>query len=291
MPPSFPLVLLASADDAFADSLESALANAGYATLRAANGHGALEQQRRAAPDAVVVATELDRNAGLELCRAFRREMSPSTPIFMTQSAPATRVQRLEALRAGADQLWGRPLDVDEFALRLSAQLRAKFDADRARQDSLVESRTSLWNHQGLLRRAEEIVAAASRDHSPVAVAVVGIQGVEQSADWDLGDRLVAGLRRCSRESDTLGRLGATRCGIVAPRTGERGGMRLGARLLADIEATVGHARSWLRVGYATSEDARVIRGADLVAHAEAATREGATTGSDGRLRAWRGPV
>ena len=67
--------------------------------------------------------------------------------------------------------------------------------------------------------------------------------------------------------------------------------MRLGARLLASIDGTVGKARSWLRVGYTTSEDTAVTRAAELVAHAEAATREGATSAADERLRAWRGPA
>jgi DNA-binding response OmpR family regulator len=291
MRPSIPLILLASADDVFAHSLEAAMAAAGYAVLRAATGWSAFEQQRRAYPDALVIATELDENGGVELCRALRQHEMPSrsTPIFLTQTTPTTRSQRLEALRAGADQLWGHPLDVEEFVLRLAAQLRTKFDADKARDESLIETRTRLWNHRGLLRRAEEVVAAAARDHSPVAVAVVDIHGAEQGADWNLGDRLATGLRRCARLSDTLGRLGPARCGIVAPRTGARACMRLGERLLAGIEPAVGAARSWLRVGYAAFEGASAIPAADLVAHAEAATREGATSSADGRLRCWRG--
>jgi len=288
-----PLVLLASVDEVFAHSLEASLVSAGYAVLRATTGWSALEHQRRADPDGLVIATELDDNGGLELCRTLRSRDTPSksTPIFLTQGRPATRAQRLEALRAGADQLWSHPVDVDEFALRLAAQLRAKFEVDRAWDESLVEARTRLWNNRGLLRRAEEVVAAAARDRSPVAVAVVDIQGVEQGADWRLGDRLVTGLRRCARESDTLGRLGPARCGIVASHTGKQGCLRLGARLLAGVEATVGLAGSRLRVGCATSEGAETIRAAELVAHAAAATRDGATWQDDERLRAWRGPA
>ncbi|HET9385266.1 MAG TPA: hypothetical protein VFO67_08975 [Gemmatimonadales bacterium] len=288
---SVPLVLLASVDDVFAHSLEASLVGAGYAVLRATTGWSALEQQRRADPDALVIATEVDDDGGLELCRTLRGRDTPSrsTPIFLTQGSPATRAQRLEALRAGADQLWSYPVDVDEFALRLAAQLRAKFEVDRAWDESLIEARTRLWNNRGLLRRAEEVVAAAARDHSPVAVAVVDIQGVEQSGDWSLGDRLITGLRRWARESDTLGRLGPARCGIVASHTGKQGCMRLGARLLTAVESTVGLARSRLRVGCATSEGTETIPAAELLAHAAAATREGAASDADERLRAWPG--
>lgn len=290
MTPWIPLVLLASSDDVFAHSLESTLTAAGYAVLRASTGWDAFEQQRRTSPDALVIATELDHNGGVGLCRALRQQEmpSPSTPIFLTQTTPATRVQRLDALRAGADQLWSHPVDVDEFALRLSAQLRAKFDADHAREHSLIEMRTRLWNQRGLLRRAEEVVAAATREHAPVAVAVVEISSPEQRDDWMLGDRLATGLRHCARGSDTLARLGSARCGIVASRTGMQGCLRLGERLLAGLAPAVGSASSWLRVGYAATDGITTIPAAELVAQAEAATREGATPSSDARLRCWR---
>lgn len=286
-----PLVLHASADDVFAHALESTLAGAGYAVLRASTGWAAYEQQRRASPDALVIATELDDHSGIELCRALRQQVSPSssTPIFLTQTTSASRAQRLDALRAGADQLWSYPLDLDEFTLRLSAQLRAKFDADLAWEHSLIETRTRLWNQQGLLRRVEEVVAAATRDHSPVAVAVVEIGATEEHGDWTLGDRLVTGLRRCARVSDTLARLGSARCGIVASRTGTQGGLRLAQRLLTALEPAVGSAKSWLRVGYAATDGIETISAAELLARAEAATREGTTPSADTRLRCWRG--
>src|SRR5439155_10330950 len=88
-------------------------------------------EQGRARPDAAIIAMELaDEGGGLGLCRALRRErgLSPSAPIFLTQPSAATRPQRIEALRAGADELWGQPMDPEEFRLRLAAQLRAKSD-------------------------------------------------------------------------------------------------------------------------------------------------------------------
>lgn len=287
---SLPVILLASADDVFAHSLESTMTEAGYAVLRAPTGWSALEQFRRSHPDAVVLAMELDGNAALELCRELRRTgpSGPNTPIFLTQGAPATRSQRLEALRAGADQLWAHPVDIDEFVLRLAAQMRAKFAADEAREDSLVETRTRLWNNRGLLRRADEVLAAAARDKQPVAVAIVDLH-TQQSPDWQLGDRLAAGVRRAARSSDTVARIGAARCAIIAPRTGADACQKMGARLLAALGPTVGRASSWLRVGYATYDGPKPGSATQLVERAEAAARDGTAPSSDARLRRWRG--
>ena len=115
-----PRILLANPDEIFARSLESILSSAGYAVLWAPTALNALEQGR-ARPDAAIIAMELaDEGGGLALCRALRRErgLSPSAPIFLTQPSAATRPQRIEALRAGADELWGQPMDPEEFRLR-----------------------------------------------------------------------------------------------------------------------------------------------------------------------------
>jgi PleD family two-component response regulator len=254
-----PLVLLANRDEVFARSLESVLTPSGYAILRTFTATSALEQARRTRPDALIIDTDLLEVTGLEVCRGLREQkvVTASTPILITHAGPSTRALRLEALRAGADELWGQPLDTEEFALRLAAQLRAKFDADQARQATLVDDRTALWNDRGLLRRAEELLALTVRHRDPLTVAVVGVGNSGQTQDWELGDRLAAGLSRSARLSDAVGRLGPARFAVVAPGTGPAGGARLGERLLERLDLALGvGAGAALRVGFASVDDA-----------------------------------
>lgn len=284
-----PRILLANPDEIFARSLESILSSAGYRVLWAPTAHSALEEERRARPDAAIIAMELaDEGGGLALCRTLRRErrLSPSTPIFLTQPSAATRPQRIEALRAGADELWGQPMDAEEFRLRLAAQLRAKSEADRAREDGLLDDRSRLWNDRGLLRRAEELLATTIRDRSAISVAVVDIDGDGPRNDWGVGDRVAKGLRRWARLSDAVGRIGTAQFGVVAPRTGRSGCTRLGERLLNGIDLTFGQACSWLRVGFVAYEDASAApAAAELVESAALAVREGAPSPKDVRVR------
>jgi DNA-binding response OmpR family regulator len=287
-----PLILLANPDEVFARSLESILSTAGYAVLWAPTSRSALEQEQRARPDAAIIAMELaDEGGGLALCRALRGErgLSPSAPIFLTQPSAATRPQRIEALRAGADELWGQPMDPEEFRLRLAAQLRSKADADRARAEGLVDDRSRLWNDRGLLRRAEELLAATIRDRSAISAAVVDIEGHGMRNDWALGDRVAEGLRRWARLSDAVGRIGTAQFGVVAPRTGRTACARLGERLLDGIDLTFGQACSWLRVGFVAFDDAAAApAAAELVQCAALAVREGTPSAEDARVRCWR---
>src|SRR5256885_13680203 len=72
---------------------------------------------------------------------------------------PLGRTQVLDALRAGANGLWGQPLDTEEFLLRLEGHVRAKPDADAARDGGLLDPPTRLYNARGPERRAREPAA------------------------------------------------------------------------------------------------------------------------------------
>lgn len=273
-PSAAPVILLANPDEVFARSLESVLAPARYVVLRAYTARSAFDQVRRARPDALILAKDLVDPEGIAVCRALRQEggVTPSTPIFLTQASPATRPQRIEALRAGADELWGQPLDTEEFALRLAAQLRAKFDADRARQEGLVDQRTGLWNARGLMRRAMELRAHAIRDHLPIAAAAITMEGNGAAHSWDLGDRLAAGLRHTARLSDAVGRIDAAQFVMIAPRIGTAASAPLCDRLLKGLDAILDAAGPRARVRCVAFDDAATVPGGDeLIGRAVAA--------------------
>jgi PleD family two-component response regulator len=289
--PAAPLVLLASPDEVFARSLESVLTPAGYAVLRTFTASSARAQAHRTRPDALILATDLTEPTGLQLCRALREQdvVTPSTPILLTHRGASTRNLRLDALRAGADELWGQPLDTEEFALRLAAQLRSKFDADRARRETLVDERSALWNDRGLLRRAEELLALTIRHRDPLTVAVFGIDDNGAGQDWDLGDRLAEGLSRSARLSDAVGRIGPARFAVVAPGTGPDGAARLGERLLERLDL-VGGAGAAVRVGFAAVADASTAPpAAELVQRASSVLQRarGSAAGPSGRVQGW----
>jgi len=287
-------VLLASRDEVFARSLESVLAPAGYSVLRAYTARSAHEQARRTRPDAVVLATDLEDPTGLELCRLLRadRAVSASTPIVLTEPGPATRQSRLDALRAGADQLWSQPMDTEEFALRLAVGVRAKRDADAARAGALVDERSAFWNQAGLLRCAEEVLAQMARARTPITIAVLDPVWPAARADWDLGDRVAEVLRRSARHADAVGRLGPARFGVIASRTSPANAAPLGERLLAGIRREISTAAEALRVGLASIEDAAIAPPApELLARATAALDYGDPTSREADVRRWMPPA
>src|SRR6267143_5984526 len=113
-----PLVLLANSDKWLTESLESVLTQGGYQVMATAKRQQVLELARRFVPDAILLDMGLDQRANdnLTLCRTLRADpgISRATPIILTTAGPALRAQQLEALRAGAWELRGDPLDMEE---------------------------------------------------------------------------------------------------------------------------------------------------------------------------------
>jgi len=228
-PSHAPLVLIANAQEWVTRSLESVLRPAGYAVLKAYTGRDALEGARRSAPDVVVLDSGLPETDVLALCRALRVDpyITPSTPILVTSPGPLARAQVIDALRAGANGMWGQPLDTEEFLLRLEGHVRAKLDADAAREGGLLDPRTGLYNARGLERRAREL--AAQVDRRDASLACVALASEPNGST--LVDSLARALRAAARTADTVGRLGPREFAVLAPDTDAIGAVRLFHRL------------------------------------------------------------
>jgi len=241
-----PLVVIANSQEWHTRSLESILGPHGYAVLRAYTGRQAIERVLSAQPDVIVIDTDLPDIDGLEVCRQLRAEprISNSTPILITSPGHPSRQKRLAALRAGAWDFLGSTLDGEELPLRLDAYVRAKFDADRAREESLLDQITGLYNIRGLARRARELGSQAFRHHEPFACVVFAPlvdanEGAPDEAALTLAvERLAKALRETGRVSDAIGRLGPTEFAIVAQGTDRDGAVRLAERLMRALEAT-----------------------------------------------------
>lgn len=230
--PRPPLTLIVNSHEWYSRSLESILGPQGYAVLRAYNGRQALDRAASARPDLIIVDIELPDQSGVELCEQLRvhASVSPCTPILMTTSGQVTRAKRLEALRAGAWDLLGAALDGEELPLRLEAYVRSKQEADRVREESLLDELTGLYNLRGLARRAREVGSQAFRDKQALACLVVAplIDAGESSS---VTERLGRVLQRVGRTSDVLGAVGPGEFAIVAHGTNSEGAARFAERL------------------------------------------------------------
>jgi PleD family two-component response regulator len=286
------LVLLAHAPDRRSSSreLEHALRPAGYTVLEAYTAPDALQQARRSRPDAIILDIALPDGDAPELCRALRidPDITPSTPILVTTAGPTTRQQLSDALRAGANGVWGHPIDTEEFLLRLEGQLRAKCDADRAREQGLLDHETGLYNTQGLERRARELASHVDRRGAALACVVLAPDASTAGVDTTI-ESLGRILRSAGRGSDTIGRVGRRELAVLAPYTDAAAALRLAQRLLETAAELAGGEAPGMRAGYDVDSGFRTsLRDpAELVGRARSALAALLADGSAERIRSY----
>jgi len=237
-----PLVLLANADRWLSESIESVLAQGGYRVLATAKRQQLLELARRHVPDAILLDMGLDHRTSdnLALCRALRADdsISRATPIILMTAGPALRAQQIDALRAGAWELRGDPLDMEELVLRLGAYVQGKLEIDRLTAAGLVDRASGLYNDAGITRRSFELAAFTAREGLPLACAV--FQPENGVLTTGAADRLAQAFQRAGRVSDAVGRTGPAEFTVFAPATDETGAEGLVQRITDAVSRTAG---------------------------------------------------
>lgn len=170
--PSSPLILVAEDDAGIADILHAYLARAGFRTVRAADGETALTLAHSLKPDLLLLDLNLPKTDGFAVLARLRQQID--TPVIVV-SALDEDVDKLTALRIGADDFVTKPFNPNEVIARVTAVLRRSAsggpkvlrlgrltldaDAHRAQTDqgplSLTPSEYRLLEH--LLRRSGRV--------------------------------------------------------------------------------------------------------------------------------------
>jgi len=286
-------VLIASTHEWSSRSLESILGPNGFDVLRANTGELAVEQARTAQPDLIIVDSTLTANEGLDVLRALRQDpvFPPSTPILLVSSDPPTRQRRIDALRAGAWDHLGQPLDAEELLLRIKALTQAKRDSDRAREDGLIDLDTGLYNMRGVARRAQELGSQAARKHAAFGCVVlapdVRENGEGSSEQLAAAVQVVADVfKRSGRRSDAIGRVGPSEFAVVAIDASPAGCVKAAERLATAVHNSATPPPA-VRAGYYSVADFHdtPVDAMETILRASSALRTARTDPAGGWLR------
>ena len=249
-----PLTLGANSHEWHSRSLETFLGPHGYAILRAYTARQTLERAATAGPDLIIVDLDLPDRSGIEVVRELRamREVKEWMPILMTSAEPVSRQQRMDALRAGAWDFLGTSLDAEEVTLKLDALVRAKQEVDHARDESLLDQITGLYNLRGLARRAREVSSHAFRNKAPLSCVVLSPVSEHGQAvvPPHLMEALANALQATGRNSDAIGLIGPNELAVIAVGADGSGVERLAERVSDAFARTFGNDGAGIAIGY-----------------------------------------
>ncbi|WP_299178898.1 response regulator transcription factor [uncultured Neptuniibacter sp.] len=118
-------LLLVEDDLVQVNSLKPVLSKAGYAVEVAMDGLDGAFRIREEEFDAIVLDLGLPKRSGLDLLQDMR-EAKNDTPVLVL-TARDTWQERVDGLKAGADDYLGKPYHVEELIARLEALIRRKY--------------------------------------------------------------------------------------------------------------------------------------------------------------------
>ena len=118
-------LLLAEDDNELADYLIRKLKASGYVVERADNGVDAEFLAQEEDFDGVILDLGLPQKPGLEVLRKWR-EQKLDIPVLILTARDSWQ-ERVDGLRAGADDYLGKPFEFEELLARLEAVLRRRF--------------------------------------------------------------------------------------------------------------------------------------------------------------------
>lgn len=115
------LILIAEDDADIADILDAYMSREGFRTVRAADGMAAIDLHQTLKPDLVLLDVAMPRLDGWAVLAEIRRR--GDTPVVMA-TALDKDIDRLQGLRAGADDYIVKPFNPVEVVARVKVILR-----------------------------------------------------------------------------------------------------------------------------------------------------------------------
>lgn len=239
------------------------LSSSGHLVITAKTADAVVDEATTRRPDAIILDVTLARPPDFAVCRALRTHpaLSPATPILLITDGTPLRAERRAALRAGAWELSGEPIDTEELLLRLAAYVQGTRELERVATEGLVDRPSGLYNAAGITRRSEELAALTARQGMPLACAVFQLA---TQGDGVKGDGLAAAFKQVGRISDAIGRTGELEFAVFAPATDGAAARRLVQRLREAVGVS-------LRAGFSVVTGTQRGRPADLLAQARGA--------------------
>ena len=159
------------------------LIHEGYSVRQASDGAAALEAVEREMPDLILSDVLMPRINGFELCRQLKAgRMTRLIPVVLI-TALNEREDRLQGIRAGADDFLRKPFDSTELLARVASLIRVKRFTDE------LDSAESVILSLALTVEAREPYTSGHCQRMAAYAAAFG-------AHLGLGDEAIAALHR-----------------------------------------------------------------------------------------------
>ena len=242
-------ILIAEDQAVAALFLRRTLERMGHEVAVAADGEAAWEAVRDGNVSLLISDWMMPRLDGPDLCRRIRAAGLVSYTYIILLTAREGRIDRLEGLRAGADDFLTKPPDPDELAIRLEIAGRIiAVHETLARQNArlaelaTVDELTGVKNRRQLRGDLEIHTTLAVGEGTALSLVMLDVDHFKPYNDafgHPAGDDVLRGigetLIRAVRRNDVVARYGGEEFAILLPTAGIDEAMEVARRIHAAI--------------------------------------------------------
>ncbi len=238
-------ILIAEDQAVAALYLQRTLERLGHQATVAADGEEAWRIVQSGEAPLLISDWMMPRLDGVELCRRIRASGVDRYTYIILLTSRDRREDRLEGLRAGADDFLTKPPDPDELTIRLEiAERILKVHGQLARQNerlaelAAVDELTGTKNRRRFREDLYLLFAQAKRQRSPLSVIMIDLDHFKQYNDTfghPAGDVVLhwtgSTLRTAVRAHDVVARYGGEEFVVLLPGTSEDEALEVAKRL------------------------------------------------------------
>jgi len=242
-------ILIAEDQPTSALFLRRTLERLGHEVIVATNGAEAWRMVQDDEVSVVISDWMMPGIDGLELCRRIRLRAGLRYTYIILLTSKDLRAERLEGLRAGADDFLVKPPDADELAVRLQIAQRIlgvqeQLERLNVRLAEMVttDGLTGVRNRRSFDEVLQSSVSFATRKGLPLSLVMLDVDQFKSFNDTfghPAGDgvlRTVADLLRSNlREHDLVARYGGEEFVVLLPATDRPESLIVGERLRAAV--------------------------------------------------------
>jgi len=242
-------ILIAEDQATSALFLRRTLERLGHDVIAAADGNEAWWIIQKEGISVVISDWMMPGMDGLELCRRIRLRAGLRYTYVILLTSKDRRAERLEGLRAGADDFIVKPLDADELAVRLQIAQRIlgvqdELERLNVRLAELVttDGLTGVKNRRSFDETLQTACSFAIRHGWPLSVVMIDVDDFKVFNDTlghpagdDVLREIAKLLRNNTREHDLVARYGGEEFVVLLPATDIFGSMTIAERLRAAV--------------------------------------------------------
>ncbi|MFT8322041.1 MAG: response regulator [Bacillus sp. (in: firmicutes)] len=220
-----PLIQIIDDDISILIYLKDKLESKGWMVVASTEADKAIDQYYNMHPDCIIIDVNLPKKSGFDVLYDIQQHSNRFFVPKIMCSIKKDRDTRLNAYRMGADDFISKPIDIEEFLIRVERHLERKRIFD---QSVIIDELTQVYNRKFLQDSYNRFIGDMTRTHTPGTLAIIDLdyfKKVNDTYGHIIGDKVLVEfaqyMKKSIRNTDILFRYGGEEFVILFQRATE----------------------------------------------------------------------